>query len=122
MIQEPRENRLEALAVSISAPDVGSPEFRQLNSFGLLHLFSAAHFSRQVAELERLNTNEPLGKFWEELFALSTACVFSCVAGLEGYANELFVLRPDTLRRSRPNWWEDSWRAVEKKPILCKFN
>src|SRR4051812_12733390 len=122
MTQEPRENRLEALAVSTSAPDVGSPELRELNSFGLLHLFSAAHFSRQVAELERLHANEPLGKFWDELFALSTACVFCCVAGLEGYANELFVLHCDTLRQDRPQWSEDRWRKVEMKPILSKYD
>jgi|SRR5450759_2056134 hypothetical protein len=86
------------------------------------HLLAAFHFSRHVADVEQVHTGETFGAFFEEIFWFSSACVLSCSAGLEAYANELFVDRSEHFPDLRPEVADKLWELFEQKPILEKFD
>jgi hypothetical protein len=78
------------VGLSLNAPSC-TITARLRADLSVLHLLSAADFSRKVGALETLHDGEAFGGFWEEIFALATATIFAATAGLEAYANELFV-------------------------------
>jgi hypothetical protein len=78
-------------------------------------------FSRRTGDIETSNAGRPFGDFWEEIESCAIAAVLTSVAGLEAYANELFVDRvevfPDLPREVMAKLWE----LYEQKPPLEKF-
>jgi len=86
------------------------------------HLLAAAHFSRHVSEIEHSHAGEPFGEFFEEVLWFSSACVLSSVAGLEAYANELFVDRSQHFTDLRAEIIDKLWELFEQKPTLEKFD
>ena len=95
---------------------------RTQRRFSVLHLLSAAHFSRQVCALERKNAGQRFGAFFEEILANATASVFACVASLEAYANEFYIDRAANFPDLRPEVADKFWELYERKPILVKFD
>ena len=91
-------------------------------SLSIQHLLGAARFSRQVAEIEAANAGIPFGSFFEEILWFASACVLSCVAGLEAYANELFVDRSEHFPELRADIADKLWELFEQKPLLEKFD
>src|SRR5437667_6967447 len=91
-------------------------------NFAIQHLLGAAHFSRHVAELEQAHTGKMFGGFFDEILWFSSACVLSCSAGLEAYANELFVDRSEHFPDLRPEVADKLWELFEQKPTLEKFD
>jgi hypothetical protein len=85
------------------------------------HLLAAAHFSRQVGALERENSGQQFGAFWEIIFYNATACIFATVASLEAYANELFSDRNTLFPEYSSELMDNLWGTYEQKPILEKF-
>jgi hypothetical protein len=75
-----------------------------------------------VAEIEAANAGKPFGTFFEEILWFASACVLSCVAGLEAYANELFVDRSEHFPELRADIADKLWELFEQKPLLEKFD
>jgi hypothetical protein len=90
-------------------------------NFAVPHLFSAAHFSRRVGELERVNQGAVYGPFFDEILANATASIFTAVASLEAYANELFIDRSDHFPQLSREVADRFWELYERKEILRKF-
>src|SRR5439155_9055858 len=94
------KTKISGVGAVIAAAARVEAEAALRTNFSILHLLAAAHFSRHVADLEQAQTGEPFGAFFEEIVWFSSACVLSCSAGLEAYANELFVDRSEAFSRS----------------------
>jgi hypothetical protein len=95
---------------------------RTRTNFGVLHLLSAASLSRELGESERNHRGEPFGNFWEgEILAKATAAVLMAVAGLEAYANELFVDHSTTFPELPVEVMAKLWELYEQKPPLEKY-
>ena len=90
--------------------------------FAVQHLLAAARFSRHVGRIEQENANTPFGPFFEEIIGYSCACVFSSVAALEAYANEVFADRAQNFLRTHPTIADTLWDLSESEPVLNKFD
>ena len=86
------------------------------------HLLGAAAFARDVRAIEKEHANEPYGKFAEPILWRSSACVMSCVAGLEAFANEMFVDRSRHFPSLTSPVSDKLWELLEQKPLLEKFD
>lgn len=91
-------------------------------NFGVPHLLSSASFSRATKALEIEHHGEPLGAFWDDVLAQATASIFTAVAGLESYANELFADRQWMFPAIRPDLLKALWDVYERKTLLEKFD
>ena len=76
-------------------PDKTSIHLRQKSAFAVQHLMAAARFSRQCGEVQREHIGKPLGSFYDEQIACTSAAVMLCVASLESNINEYLT---DTAR------------------------
>ena len=85
------------------------------------HMLAAASFSREVGQLEAKHAGQPFGDFWESILHNSMACVLTCVASLEAYANELFSDRTTVFSGYSHDLLHKLWETYEQKPILEKF-
>lgn len=85
------------------------------------HLLSASFFSRRLGEIESENAGKAFGAFWDELFAQASAVVFSAVAALEAYANELFIDHSKVFPELRDEVMAKLWQLYEQKPPLEKY-
>jgi hypothetical protein len=93
-----------------------------LSNFAIQHLLAANHFSRHVAEVENAHTGKPFGAFFEEILWFSSACVLSCCAGLEAYANELLLDHAKHLPELSPELVAKFWNLIERKPVFDKLD
>jgi hypothetical protein len=91
-------------------------------NLALLHLLSAADCSRRVREIEEAHAGESFGPFWENIFAQATASVLISVAGLEAYANELFIDHDKVFPELKVEVMAKLWELYERKPVLEKFD
>ena len=96
-------------------------KLRVKSNFSVPHLLGAAFFSRRVYAIEKDNLGKPLGSFWEEILAFSTACIFGCIASLESYANELFADHEKYFPDMRAEIMKKLWEFFEQKPLLEKY-
>ncbi len=86
------------------------------------HLLAAVRFACEVATIEQMHFGEPFGPFFDELFWFSSGCVFSSVAGIEAYVNEIFVDRAQHFKDLRPEVIDKLWELFERKKTLDKFD
>jgi hypothetical protein len=86
-----QHHRLTATALITEAPDIMSATVKTRTNYAVPHLLSAAIFSRRLGEIEAEHSGQDFGPFWDEILAHASATVFLAVAGLESYANELFI-------------------------------
>lgn len=109
-------------SISISLPPLTMRAMvRQRINFGVPHLLSAAAFSRATKALEVKHQGEPFGPMWSDILAQATASVFTAVAGLESYANELFADHRSIFPDVRPDLLKALWDVYEKRAMLDKF-
>ncbi|MDM0071852.1 hypothetical protein [Variovorax sp. J31P207] len=96
---------------------------RQRAHFSISHLLTAAFFSRKVGEIERANAGAELGPFWDEMFSYAVGCVLTSFAGLEAYANEVFIDYADYYPEYQAPVMQDLWKTYERKraPDKLKF-
>lgn len=90
-------------------------------NMAVTHLLSAASLCRRVGELERANADKEFGEFWNDIFANATGTVFTTIAALEAYANELFIDHATVFPDLPVEEVEKLWKDYEKKPVLEKF-
>jgi len=90
-------------------------------NFAVPHLLSAALMCRNVGELERANKDKDFGNFWEDILANASAALFTSVAALESYANELFVDHKSIFPELKSEVMAKLWELYEQKPTLEKF-
>ena len=90
-------------------------------NLSILHLLSAATFSRRLGEIEAENAGREFGDFWNDIFAQSTGAIFASVAALEAYANELFIDHADVFPELRDEVMAKLWELYEQKPTLEKY-
>ncbi len=90
-------------------------------NFAVPHLISAAALCRRVGDLEVENQGREFGEFWHDILANATGVLFSAVAALESYANELFVDHKEIFPELRLEVMAKLWELYEQKPILEKF-
>ncbi|MEQ1814800.1 MAG: hypothetical protein ABL860_10185 [Candidatus Nitrotoga sp.] len=86
------------------------------------HLFSAAHLCRKVGELEYANQGNDFGEFWHDILANASGALFTAVAAVESYANELFVDHEIIFPELKLEVMAKLWELYEQKPILEKFD
>ena len=110
-----------AVGLSAGSASVAATATLRTN-LSIPHFLGAARFSKQVAEIELANEGKPFGAFFEEILWFASACVLSCVAGLEAYANELFVDRSEHFPDLRAEIADKLWELFEQKPLLEKFD
>ena len=120
--EEPQKTKIVGVGAGIAAGASVEAKGALRINFSIQHLLAAAHFSRHVAEVEQAHKGEPFGAFFEEIIWFSSACVLSCTAGLEAYANELFVDRSEHFPDLRPEVADKLWELFEQKPTLEKFD
>jgi hypothetical protein len=116
------EHHLTATALITEAPDIMSATVRTRMNYAVPHLMSAAMFSRRVGEIEAKHSGQALGPFWDEILAYATATVLLSAAGLESYANELFVDMDQNFPGVGKELLETLWSAYEEKRVLEKFD
>jgi hypothetical protein len=85
------------------------------------HLLSAAYFSRSAGAIENANVDKEFGDFWEEIQTQAIATILTSVAGLEAYANELFVDHTQIFPEIRSEVMQKLWDLYELKPTIEKF-
>ena len=112
---------LLANSVSVGSPVIGTAKISTRMNFAVQHHFAAARFSRSVTAIENAHAGEEIADFWDEILHNSVACVFSCAASLESYANEMFVDRDVAFPSYRSELLDKLWETFELKPILEKF-
>jgi hypothetical protein len=105
----------------LEAPDTATVFARTRSNFAVVHLLSAASFSRRVGDLEKEHRGETFGAFCEEILAYASATIFATVAGLEAYANELFVDHATTFPELRLEVMAKLWELYEQKSSLEKY-
>lgn len=123
-MSDPSENEMPAVHGEGSfrgSGAVASGIARTRTNFGVSHLLSAATFSRRLAELEAENAGKKLGPFWQDVLANATAAVFTCVAGLESYVNELYADHAIVFPEVRAQLMAKIWGLYEQKPLLDKY-
>lgn len=86
------------------------------------HLLGAATFAREVKAIEAEHAGEPFGEFFERILWYSSACVLSCAAGLEAYANEMFVDRATHFPDLPAPVADKIWELLEPKTPVEKFD
>jgi len=116
------DQHLTATALITEAPDIMSATVKTRMNYAVPHLLSAAIFSRRLGEIEAEHSGQDLGPFWDEILAHATATVFLAVAGLESYANELFIEMSQNFPGVRQELLEKLWSDYEGKRILEKFD
>jgi hypothetical protein len=78
-------------------------------------------FARRCGSLETENAGQQFGDFWDEIQANAIATVFSSVAALEAYANELFGDYATVFPGVHLSVMAKLWELCEQKPTLEKF-
>ena len=116
------QHHLTATALITEAPDIMSATVKTRMNYAVPHLLSAAIFSRRLGEIEAEHSGQDFGPFWDEILAHATATVFLAVAGLESYANELFIDMSQNFPGVRQELLEKLWSDYEGKRILEKFD
>lgn len=99
---------------------LGQVMVKTRESFGISHLLSASYLCRKVGELEKEHATEQCGPFFLEIQALAVSAVFSAFAGLEAYANEIFIDHIEYYPEQRPEVMEKLWETYERKDVLEK--
>jgi len=64
---------------------------RTRTNLALHLLFAACRFAARIEQVERENSGQPFGAFWEEILDNSLGVLTLTVASLESYANELIT-------------------------------
>jgi hypothetical protein len=77
-------------------PIITNIKLRQRSAFAVQHLMAAARFSSQCGEIQEKHAGEPLGSFYDEQIACTSATIMLCVASLESNINE-YLTDPDKL-------------------------
>ena len=73
-----------------ASPIAGTPHGKSRANLALHHLFAACRFTSRIGEVERENSDQPFGEFWEEILQNALGVATLSVASIECYANELF--------------------------------
>jgi hypothetical protein len=116
------QHHLTATALITEAPDIMSATVKTRTNYAVPHLLSAATFSRRLGEIETRHSGQDFGPFWDEILAHATATVLLAVAGLESYANELFIDMNQNFPGVRQELLEKLWSDNERKSTLDKFD
>ncbi len=88
---------------------------------GVPHLLSAAVLCRRVGDLEAEHTAKEFSEFWHDIFANASGAVFTSIASMESYANELFIDHKTVFPELRVEVMAKLWELFEQKPTLEKF-
>jgi hypothetical protein len=121
MNKEPSVHDIVASAFVTESPDIMEGNATYLVNLSVQHMLGAARFSRSVGEIERKHAGAEFGEFWEEIFHISSACIFASVAALEAYANELFFDRAKVFPGYSSPLLDRLWETFEQRSITEKF-
>jgi Apea-like HEPN len=125
---EPRVPTPSASQNSELTPETGSFRVTGLSAtlttrehLSISHLLAAAKFSRLVGELERAHAGQTVADFWDEIQSYAIGCVLTAIAGLEAYANELFVDATKNFPKVNQSVISKMWELYEGRSTLEKF-
>jgi hypothetical protein len=85
-------------------------------------LLSAVRSCNSVGNIEKANSGQPFGEFFEEIIGHCIACTLSSAATLEAYANELFADSATIFPDLKPMVASQMWDLAEDQSILRKFD
>lgn len=91
-------------------------------NFAVQHLLLAARLAREVDAVEREHLGEDFGAFYDVVLGSSVGCIVMTVAGVEAYANELYVDREDLLTPEQATLLESFAKEYEGKRVIDKFD
>lgn len=103
-----------SIAIAPKPSVLGQINYRM--NFAIQHLMAATYFAKLMCEIENQNLSEP-SPFW-----ICSACVFFSVAGVETYANEVFVDGDLMFPNISSETIKESWEKCERQSALNKFD
>jgi hypothetical protein len=89
---------------------------------GLHHLFAACRFAARIEQVERENSGQPFGDFWDEILHNSLGVATLTVACLESYANELYVKGLIITPALNPAAAQEIAELIDRESILRKYS
>lgn len=95
---------------------------RQRSAFAVQHLMAAARFSYRCGEVEKEHISEPLGSFYDEQIACTSATVMLCVASLESNINEYLIDTDKLFPELKNHQAIEFVELIEGLSILEKYN
>jgi hypothetical protein len=107
------------ISESVFAMDTATTNVR--TNLSVVHLLSASKFCRATGIIEQANIQNQFGEFWDDIQTQAIATVLTAVAGLEAFANELFVDHAEVFSELRIGVMEKLWELYEQKSILDKY-
>lgn len=117
--KEPLEVALTGVSTTTTA---GSLFVSMRENLSVSHLLAAATFSRTVGSLQSEHAGEPFGAFWQDIQSHAIASMLTATAGLEAYANELFVDYAQVFPALPNAVMAKLWELYEMKSTLEKFD
>jgi hypothetical protein len=100
----------------------GSALAKTRMNLALHHLFAASRFAANVVRIERLNSGQAFGPFWEEILHNSLGVATLTVAALESYANEMYFEGSVLNGKVTSAAAEEIGQLVDRESILRKYS
>jgi hypothetical protein len=96
--------------------------YRTRTNLALHLLFAACRCASRIEEVERENSGQPFGAFWEEILHNSLGVATLTVASLESYANELYFEGSIVTPALNPAAAQEIAELIDSKSILDKYS
>ena len=97
-------------------------KLKQRSGFAVQHLEAAARCSFRCGKIQQDNLGKPLGSFYEEQIACTSATVMLCVASLESNINEYFADPYKLFSELTLGQADEFVELISKLPILEKYD
>lgn len=91
-------------------------------NLALHHLFAACRFASRIEQVERDNSGQEFGAFWEEILHNSLGVATLTVASIESYANELYFEGSIITPVLNPVAAQDIAELIDSEGILQKYS
>lgn len=103
-------------------PITANIKLRQRSAFAIQHLIAAALFSSRCGEIQEKHAGEPLGSFYDEQIACTSATVMLCVASLESNINEYLSESGKLFSDLAEHQASEIVGLLDGRPILEKYD
>ncbi len=100
----------------------GALTAKQRSNLSLHSLLCACRLSEQIGRVERENTEQPFGEFWEEILQCSIGVAMLSVAALESSANEYLADEVLETASLPPFANKVLYKALDRESVLSKFD
>ncbi|MFZ3209127.1 MAG: hypothetical protein WA140_09880 [Geobacteraceae bacterium] len=113
---------LVGMCAQVQAKATVSATLRTRTNLALHHLFAACRFASQIEQIERENSGQPFGSFWEEILHNSLGVATLTVASMESYANEMYFEGSIIIPSLNPAIAQEIAEIIDTQNILRKYS